>query len=203
MFKLIGKNGEEIKETNEMVNVTKQFYEQLYKKKTVKDVNINDIVTNLPKLNEEKANTLEGPICYDEAATALKNMKNDKSPGTDGMTVNFFKFFWKDLGNFIIRSLIEGFKFGKMSITQREGIITCIPKGDKPREFLKNWRPISLLNVVYKIGSSCIANRIKGVLPDLIHEDQTGFVPGRYIGDNLRLLYDIMYYLKIKTYQDS
>ena len=122
-------------------------------------------------------------------------MKNDKSPGSDGFTVNFFKFFWKDIGPFIIRSLNEGFDIGKMSITQREGIITCIPKGDKPKEFLKNWRPISLLNVVYKIGSSCIANRIKNVSPELIHEDQTGFVPGRYIGDILRLLYDIMHYL--------
>ena len=100
------------------------------------------------------------------------------------------------MGIFIIRSLNEGFETGKMSITQREGIITCIPKGDKPREFLKNWRPISLLNVKYKIGSACIANHIKQVLPQLINEDQTGFVPGRYIGDNLRLLYDIMHYLQ-------
>ena len=154
------------------------------------------MVKTLPKLNEERSGSLEGLITYEEAAKALKSMKNDKSPGTDGMTVNFFKFFWKDLGEFIIKSLNEGFEKGKMSITQREGIITCIPKGDKPREFLKNWRPISLLNVVYKIGSACIANRIKKVLPELIHDDQTGFVPGRYIGDNLRLLYDIIDYLQ-------
>ena len=179
-----------------MLRETREFYEQLYRKRIVRDVNIEDLVTTLPRLEKEKADTLEGLITYEEAATALKNMKNDKSPGTDGFTVNFFKFFWKELGNFIIRSLNEGFKVGKMSITQREGIITCIPKGDKPREFIKNWRPISLLNVVYKIGSSCIANRIKEVLPQLINEDQTGFVPGRYIGDNLRLLYDIMHYLK-------
>ena len=76
-----------------MIKETKDFYEQLYKKKTVNDVNIEDIVTNLPKLNEEKAKTLEGPITYEEAAVALKNMKTDKSPGTDGMTVNFFIFF--------------------------------------------------------------------------------------------------------------
>ena len=196
MFKLIDKNGKEINKTNEMVKETKEFYEKLYEKKKVSEVNIEDIVTNIPKLNENKAKSLEGLISLEEAAMALKNMKNDKSPGTDGMTANFFKFFWKDLGQFIIRSLNEGFQKGKMSITQREGIITCIPKGDKPRQFLKNWRPISLLNVVYKIGSSCIANRIKAVLPELINEDQTGFVPGRYIGDNLRLLYDIMYYLK-------
>ena len=196
MFKLVGKNGEEIIDNKEMLKETRDFYEQLYKKRVVRDVNIEELVTTLPRLDKEKADTLEGLISYEEAASALKNMKNDKSPGTDGFTVNFFKFFWKDLGNFIIRSLNEGFVEGKMSITQREGIITCIPKGDKPREFLKNWRPISLLNVVYKIGSSCIANRMKEVLPQLINEDQTGFVPGRYIGDNLRLLYDIMDYLK-------
>ena len=196
MFKLINKEGKEITDTKVMVNETREFYEQLYKKRAASDINLDELISTLPKLNEEKAETLEGPITYEEAAKALKLMKNDKSPGTDGMTVNFFKFFWKDLGFFIIRSLNEGFESGKMSITQREGIITCIPKGDKPREFLKNWRPISLLNVVYKIGSSCIANRIKEVLPQLINEDQTGFVPGRYIGDNLRLLYDIMHYLK-------
>ena len=201
MYKLINKNGEEIRETNEMIKETKEFYEQLYRKREVSDVDIEELVTTLPKLEVEKAETLEGKITYEEAANALKNMKNDKSPGTDGMTVNFIKFFWKDIGQFIVRSLNEGFETGKMSITQREGIITCIPKGDKPREFLKNWRPISLLNVVYKIGSSCIANRIKEVLPILINEDQTGFVPGRYIGDNLRLLYDIMHYLKDEKLQ--
>jgi hypothetical protein len=112
------------------------------------------------------------------------------------MTVDFLKFFWREIGIFVVRSLNEGFENKKMSITQREGIIVCLPKGDKPREFLKNWRPISLLNVTYKIGSSCIANRIKTMLPNLINEDQSGFVSGRYIGDNLRLLYDITHYLK-------
>lgn len=86
-----------------------------------------------------------------------------------------------------------------MSITQREGVIICIPKGDKSRELIKNWRPISLLNVVYKIGSASIANRIKKVLPKLIEKDQTGFVPGRYIGDNIRILYDMIHYINSKN----
>ena len=199
MYKLIDKDGIEIKDTKEMVEETKKFYEKLYEKKMVNDINIEELATNVPKLDKEKSDTLEGFISYEEASEALKNMKNGKSPGTDGMTVDFFKFFWKDLCHYVVRSLNEGFSKGKMSITQREGIIVCIPKGDRPREFLKNWRPISLLNVVYKIGSSCIANRIKYVLPDLINEDQTGFVPGRYIGDNLRLLYDIIHYLQDKN----
>ena len=52
-----------------------------------------------------------------------------------------------------------------------------------------------MLNVVYKIGSACIASRLKRILPNLIHEDQTGFVQNRYIGDNLRQMYDIIAYL--------
>jgi hypothetical protein len=58
----------------------------------------------------------------------------------------------------------------------------------------QNWRPISLLNTLYKIGSGVIANRIKKVLPTLIDNDQTGFIAGRYIGENIRLLFDIMEY---------
>ena len=59
---------------------------------------------------------------------------------------------------------------------------------------MKNWRPISLLNTVYKLASSCIAERIKLVLPILISNDQTGFIPGRYIGENTRLIYDILHF---------
>ena len=123
-------------------------------------------------------------------------MKNNKSPGTDGFPADFFKFFWKDLGIFLIKSLNYGFKESCLSITQREGIIICIPKGNKDREYVKNWRPISLLNVTYKIASACIANRIKSVLPKIVNKDQTGFISGRFIGDNTRLIYDVLHYAK-------
>lgn len=79
-----------------------------------------------------------------------------------------------------------------MSVTQKLGIITCLPKGDKSREFLQNWRPISLLNVTYKLASGCIAERFKTILDKLISVDQTGFPKGRYKGKNIRLIYDIM-----------
>ena len=87
----------------------------------------------------------------------------------------------------VVRALNWGFRKGELSCTQREGIITCIPKGGKRRDLIKNWRPISLLNVVYKIGSAATAKRIKTMLPELINKGQTGFMSGRYIGDNLRL----------------
>ena len=123
-------------------------------------------------------------------------MKNGKSPGTDGFGAEFFKCFWKGISVFVVRSLNEAFREGELSTTQ-EGI-TCIPKGNKPKEFIKNWRPISLINVIYKIGSSCIVNQIKQILPSPISDDQTGFIPNRYTGDNRRWIYDMMNYLEAK-----
>ena len=95
----------------------------------------------------------------------LKTMSNNKSPGLDGFTVEFYKFFWTDIGYFLVRSVNESFAEGELSISQKQGVITCLPKGNKDKTLLKNWRPISLLNVSYKITSACIAKRLKSVLP--------------------------------------
>ena len=81
-----------------------------------------------------------------------------------------------------------------MSISLRQCLISCIPKGNKHRIFLKNWRPISLLSCVYKILSSAVANRLKGVLDKSILRTQTGFISERYIGENIHLIYDLLHY---------
>ena len=118
-------------------------------------------------------------------------MQNNWSPGSDGFSAESFQMFWKNLGHFIVRTVNHGFVNGELSITQREEMITCIPKDTN---FITDYRPISLLNCVYKIASGTIANRIKGTLQKLIHKDQTGFITGRYIGENTRLVYDIMHH---------
>ena len=84
------------------------------------------------------------------------------------------------------------FHKGKLSVTMRQSIINYITKGDKPRQFLKNWGPISLLCVLYKLIFSAIANRLKQVLDTLISKTQTGFIQGRNIGESIRLIYDLM-----------
>ena len=111
-----------------------------------------------------------------------------------GFTTEFFKVFWKQLGYFVLRSANEGFDNGELSITQRLGLITCIPKENKPKQHLNNWRPLTLLDTVYKLASGAIANRLKQVIDKTINKDQTGFLKGRYIGENTRLIYDLMNY---------
>ena len=83
---------------------------------------------------------------------------------------------------------------GQLSHTQRQAMITLIEKKGKDKRFLKNWRPISLINVDAKIASKCLAFRIRNVLSSLIHSDQTAYVKGRYIGESVRSIDDILEY---------
>ena len=127
-------------------------------------------------------------LTLEEAAESRKSMKNEKSSGPSGFPVEFYKIFWSHLKVLYIRSINWSFNEGNLSITQRQGVISLLPKKDKPRDNIKNWRPISLLNTSYKIMSGAIAKRIKYTLNDIISEDQIGFMKGRSISDSTRTM---------------
>ena len=120
----------------------------------------------------------------------LKNTAKDKAPGEDGLPSEFYKVFWIDIKSYLIKSYQHSYSTGMLSITQRRGIISLIPKQKDPLN-LKNWRPLSLLNQDYKLLAKLIAERIKPHLKKLINIDQTGFIKGRYIGQNITNIIDI------------
>ena len=146
------------------------------------------------RLSKLESDALEGELTEDEISQSLQNMKHNKSPGIDGFPSEFYKVFWRKLKVFVVRTLNESYKIGQLPVTMRHSIISCLPKGDKPREYLKNWCPISLLSVAYKIGSAAIANRLKKALTYLIPDQQTGFIRGHNMSDCTCLIYDTMYF---------
>ena len=182
----------------EILSEIRHYYSDLFRNRDTNliESDLNEIgsIKRANKLSDHDSKTLEGLLTIEELGSALKSMKNKKSPGIDGFPAEFYKIFWVKLKFFVLRSLNSGFHTGEMSSTLRQCIITCLPKGDKPRQFLKNWRPISLLSVVYKIASSALAKRLHLVLDQLISNTQSGFMQGRFIGENTRLIYDIMHY---------
>ena len=93
----------------------------------------------MPKLPNQESKKLEGVLTYKEISEVLFKMKPDKSPGITDFTAEFFKVFWKQLGYFVLRSINHSYRMEELSITQRQGIITCIPKENKPKQLLKNW----------------------------------------------------------------
>ena len=89
-------------------------------------------------------------ISKEECLTALKEFKNNKTPGTDGFSAEFYKFFWSDLFTEMTATFNYAFQKGSLSISQKRGIISLIPKKNKDKTLLEHLRPISLLNVDYK-----------------------------------------------------
>ena len=153
---------------------------------------------NIPKLSCEESMSLESDLTLGEIKNVLKSFQNNKSPGEDGFSKEFYETFF-DLGIHLLNSYNEAFTKGQLSISQRRGVICLIPKDDSYLVELSNWRPLTLLNVDYKILAKAIGQRIESTLSSLIHSDQTGFIKGRFIGQNVRLLNDIMEYTEAKN----
>ena len=84
-------------------------------------------------------------------------VRNNKSPGNDGLTVEFYKTFWNCLRNLLVDSLNFSHKYGELSNTQKQVVIKLIEKKGKDKQHIINWRPISLINGDIKIGSKAIA----------------------------------------------
>ena len=106
--------------------------------------------------------------------------------------MEFYKLFYDLLSNNLLACLIEAYEKQELTISQRRGIIILLPKEHGSLLDLLNRRQITLLNVDSKIAANAIAKRPETVLPRLIHPDQTGFIKGRYIGENIKLITDIL-----------
>lgn len=200
--KIANDSGVLITNQQEILNEIKYFYQTLYSNKDndLNDVVIEEIIDKslVNILDRNMYEKLEGKITYSEALETLKNMKNDKLPGSDGFTAELKIFFLERYMPLLVNVSYESFEKGLLSTTQKLGIIYILPKEDKCREYLKYWRPISLLNVSYKLISVCIANRLKQVLDYIINENQKDFLKGRFIGENTRFVYDIINETKIR-----
>jgi len=175
----------------------KLFYQDLYRTKTeAVEINssINEFLNKLgiPKLSAEQKQTCEGKISIQECENVLDSFQTNKSPGNDGIPIEFYKRCWNLISQPFLESVNESFEKGEMSNSQKQAVITLIEKKGKDRCLIENWRPISLLNVDAKILSKVIATRIKKVLPDIIHHNQSGYVSDRYIGETVRSIFDIM-----------
>ena len=148
--------------------------------------------SDIPALDEEEKRSCEGLITLQETEQILKTFNRNRTPGNDGLPVEFYEHFWDDIKVCMLECFNYSYEQGKLSNSQRQGVITLLNKKGKDRLQLNNWRPISLLNVDYKILSKVISERIKMVMPKLVHINQTGFIADRHIGDAIRTLIDIV-----------
>ena len=194
---IITENNSEISEPQAILLTIKEFYSTLYKRRSTKgEEECFEYLKTLkiPKQSYVERESCEGLLTKKECWDALQRMKNDKSPGSDGLTKEFYVRFFNEVSNISITALNHSFTTGMLSTSQRQALITLIEKKGKDKRFMKNWRPLSLINVDTKVVSKALAARMENVLTSIVHCDQTACVKDRYIGESIRLITDLLAY---------
>ena len=127
---------------------------------------------------------------------STKRYEKRKSPGNDGLTKEFYVWFFNEISDSLVVALNRSFEVSQLSSSQRKAVIVLIEKKEKDKRLIKNWRPISLINVDSKIASNALASRMKTVLSKIIKCDQTAYVKGRYIGESILIYLNILQSMK-------
>ena len=174
------------------------FYHDLYAKEDIDQSLVDYFLDDLDGLTKDQAASCEGLITKAECRKALFRMKNDRSPGIDGLPAELYKRFWDTVGDKFVEMANFCYENNTLSPSQRIGVISLLCKDVKNPQTLKNWRPISLLCVDYKIISKCITNRVSKVMSKIVNMDQTASVPGRSILDNIHLIRSVVEYCNLK-----
>ncbi|XP_062089159.1 uncharacterized protein LOC133795722 [Humulus lupulus] len=172
------------------------YFKQLFSTSTTDWCVVTECIS--ATVSDEVNLDLVRPIESDEVRKALFQMHPDKSPGPDGFSPGFYQKFWDIVGVDIISMVQDFFTTGMFPDHLSETNIVLIPKKSNP-ESMGDLRPIALCNVVYKVVSKVMANRMKDVLNVVISETQSAFVPGRLITDNIMVAFEVMHYLKRKV----
>ena len=181
---------------NKILNHISSYYKTLYEAEFHDEKSIesyfDSINEKIPKLSNLNRARCDNEINLIELETSLNAMKTDKTPGNDGLTVEFYRQFWQTIKHSLLNSFQYSQNHGLLSTSQRQAVLSLLEKKGKSRFLIRNWRPISLLNVDYKILTKCLAERMKTVMPDIIHHNQTGFIKGRNISEGIRAILDIL-----------
>ena len=186
-----------ITKENEILNKIHDKYKSLYNKTQNNDEHIWENVLqftdnlNLPVLTEEEQVMCDEPISEQEVSAAVSSLNMGSSPGKDGLPAEFYKVFWPQLKKYFIECIEHSLSSESLPNSQNLAVITLLHKG-KQTDSLDNWRPISLINVDYKILAKVLSKRLESVISKLIGPQQVGFMKGRHISDIHRIIDDIL-----------
>ena len=193
-YSIFEKEGNLVSDPEKILNIQSEFYADLYSED--REVLFTLKNSSDTKVSSECRKIQDLQISMQDLETSIKGMNNNKTPGYDGLPVEFYKMFWQRIKQVFFDMVLEVYETGFLHPTARMGILNLIPKATKDTRLVKNLRPITLLNVDYKIIEKAIANKMIPALEDIIHSDQRGFMKNRRISVNIRKLLDIMHVAK-------
>lgn len=183
---LIDNDGVECFSEEEKGDIAVKYFTELFKASDPHDP--SEFLEGMaPRVTERMNQSLRKPVSDTEIKRAVKVIKSDSAPGSDGMTGHFFQKFWSVTGQQVTKEVKAFFETVSIPIDWNVTQISLLPKVPNPTQ-MKNLRPISLCSVAYKIISKVLCTRLKTILPFIVSPTQGAFVAGRLISDNCSLL---------------
>jgi hypothetical protein len=183
-----------IQEKDEILRYAKDYYSALFiKDQTVDPTELLSFIQ--PKVTKDMNEAMLMEFSKEEISNALFQIGPLKAPGPDGFLARFFQRSWATLKTDVIKAVKKFFVEGAMPAEVNETMIVLIPKTKDVVE-LKNFRPISLCNVIYKVVAKCLINRLRPHLQTLTSHNQTAFIPGRLITDNALVAFECFHYIQ-------
>lgn len=185
--------------SKDIASFCSNFYSKLYKSNYCKDSAslFFQSLKEVKSISKDEQLACDKTITISEVIEGIEGLKNNKSPGTDGLTAEFYKNFAEELAPFLLKMFLESIQSETLPSSLTQGLLTLIPKPKKDTTLIDNWRPICLLNNDYKILAWALAKRLKCVLSSVIDETQSGFMPKRHIANNIRLVLDLLDYSEL------
>ena len=178
-------SGRIVSDPHELCDSFSAFYADLFTASPVDSLAQQSLLSNLSAaFSRDQADLCEGYLGVEECREALMGMARNKASGSDGLLMEFYVKFWEVIGSDLVTVLNSCFDAGLLSSSQRRGVISLsFKKGDRLDR--RNWRPISLVNVDYKLARRVLAGCLLKVIHLVVADDQTCGVPGRYIGGQI------------------
>ena len=180
----VTKDQEQIK--NEIVNFYKRLYEN-YDKNFLEENSDEEFFDEIIPINEANQHQISAQVTGPELFRVLKTSKNS-APGPDGISHSIWQELWEETGSILLDSWNYSLQIGKLPPSHKVSFLKLIPKAGKDLKLLTNWRPITLSNCDHKIFTKLYANRICDRIAGSIGENQTAYLKGRLINDNVRSL---------------
>lgn len=194
LTQLVKENGVLTTNTEELKETVEHFYEHLYDEKQIEDDIMRQVLEYIDKTVEDSV-LLTQDFTLLELDNCLKHFKKGKSPGQDGLPLEFYLTFWDILAHDLLTVFMDFERLDLLPDSFREGIVTLLHKKNDKTD-LKNWRPITLLNLDCKLFSKLLSTRMSMFLGEVVHPDQACAVPGRKITDSLVLIRDTICYAR-------
>ena len=180
----------------QIAQVVEQYFKELFTTANPMDMgSVLDVVERSVTLNMN--NALLQRYTLDEVRWALFQMHPSKSPSLDGMSPFFFQKYWNIVGSDVTEAILSVLNSGHMLRKMNYTPIVLIPKKNDLQQ-MSNYRRISLGNVVSRILSKVLVNRLKTILPTIISEAQSAFVPNRLITNNTIVAYELLHKMRNK-----